>query len=353
MLFYILFLLVTTGLLLYGFFYPKHNNFIQPIVLIIVIFIAGFRLNVGADFDNYVEWYVHKTRDDNLEFGFVAIMNLFRLLDLSPHFLFFFFSFLTYFFFYLGVKKFTVNANLAFIIFLLLPGLFLNSMTFIRQAFSMTIAFYAFYFLLQKKNLLYILLMLIGISIHNSCFLPFIVFYFVYKFADKIKTNYLYLLLAFSFILSQINWIQFLGSFFENTRYTYYFSTTLRPVSLLKLIVLNSVAVFVLFYASKMKETYIYQKYFLILFIMSVLVTNIFASKVDLTRLSYYFKMFEIIVIADLIVLGSRKRRNSLLFCFYIYYFTAFMYSVKYDAQVVKIGTKFTPYNNVFFEFKE
>ena len=348
MLFYILFLFCTTGLLIIGNFYTDKNRYLLPLTLTIVIFVAGFRLDVGADYDSYVDWYVNKTRDNGLEFGFVAIMNVFRKLHLSPPYLFFFFSFFTYFLFYLGIKKFTLNTNLAFIVFLLLPGLFLNSLTFIRQALSMALAFYAFYFLLEKKYLLYILLMLIGISIHNSCFLPFVLFYLVYKFADKIKTNYLYILLAVSFIVSQTKSIQFLGSFFENTRYAYYFSNVVMPVSLLKLVVLNTLAVFVLFFAAKMKEAYRYQKYFLILFIFSVVITNIFAFRVDLTRLSYYFKMFEIIVIADLIVLKCHKKRNIFFFCFYLYYFTAFMYSLKIDAEVVKIGTKFTPYKNVF-----
>jgi hypothetical protein len=163
----------------------------------------------------------------------------------------------------------------------------------------------------------------------------------------------LYVILGLSIVISQIHWIQSLAILFENSRYAYYFSGKILQVSIFKILALNTVAVFVLFHATKMKEVYVYQKYFLILFVLSVIVTNILASRIDLTRLAYYFKIFEVIVIADLIVLGTNKRRNWLFVLFYLYYFAAFMNSLKVDLEKTKLGTKFTPYSNLFFELKE
>jgi transmembrane protein EpsG len=347
MLFYIFFLLFTTALLFLGNYFPDKNKYTQPLTLAIVILIAGFRSHVGADYDSYVVWYIDKTRDCDFELGFLAILNVFRFFGLSHYYLFFFFSFFTYVFFYLGIRKYTVNANVAFVIFLLLPGLFLNSLSFVRQAFSMSISFYAFYYLINKKYLIYFILMLIGLLIHNSCLLPFVLFTLVFLFESKIKVLHLYFLLVLSMIISQINYLSFFKPFFEHSRYVYYFSNLDNPVSLLKLFALNGVCIFVLLHYDKMKETYFYQKYFLIFMVFSVVFTNVFAFQIHLTRFSYFFKIFETIVIADLIYLGSKQRKLFLVSVFYVYYFGAFMYSLKVDKDNIKEGSRFTPYNNI------
>jgi hypothetical protein len=112
--------------------------------------------------------------------------------------------------------------------------------------------------------------MLIGVLIHSSSLLPFVLFTLVFLFESKIKALHLYLLLILSMIISQINYLSLFSTFFENTRYIYYFSISENPVSLLKLFVLNGVCIFVLLHYDKMKETYFYQKYFLIFMVLSV-----------------------------------------------------------------------------------
>jgi hypothetical protein len=92
-----------------------------------------------------------------------------------------------------------------------------------------------------------------------------------------------------------------------------------------------------------MKETYFIRNIFNIYGAFSSF-TNIFAFQIQLTRFSYFFKIFETIVIADLIYLGSKQRK--VLISVYVYYFAAFMYSLKVDQDGIKeVG--FTPYNNI------
>jgi hypothetical protein len=116
-----------------------------------------------------------------------------------------------------------------------------------------------------------------------------------------------------------------------------------NPVSLLKLFALNGVCIFVLLHYDKMKETYFYQKYFLIFMVLSV-VLLIFCIPNSINTIFLFFKIFETIVIADLIYLGSKQ--SFFNFSFYVYYFAAFMYSLKVDQDGIKEG-RFTPYNNI------
>jgi hypothetical protein len=92
--------------------------------------------------------------------------------------------------------------------------------------------------------------MLIGVLIHSSSLLPF-VYISVFLFESKIKALHLYLLLILSMIISQINYLSLFSTFFENTRYIYYFSISENPVSLLKLFALNGVCIFVLLHYDK------------------------------------------------------------------------------------------------------
>lgn len=329
MIFYILFILLISGILSLEYFYPNKQRIQGLIVLSLTIFVAGFRCRIGSDYDNYVSWYLYKTRDYDFEFGFVAIMNLFRALHLSPHFLFFFFSFFSCLFVFLGIKKYTKNQNFAYLIFLLLPELFLTSFGLIRQSFSVAICFYAFYYLMNKKYTIYILLMLIAISMHYSAFMPFLVFLFVFKYADKFNERNIIVMLIVSFLISKIDSIRFFYFLFEKTRYAYYFSQERVPVNTYKIIILNLVALFVLFHFRKLKEKYLYQEYLLPLYFLSVILINLFSMLADMARLVLYFRIFEIIIIADLIFLGVKKRRLWLVTGFYIYYFAAFSYTLR------------------------
>lgn len=349
MLFYILFAFSVTSLLGLGYLYPNKNKLFQWVVFIIIIGVAGFRDHIGVDFDSYVEWYIHKTRDDKLEFGFVAIMNIFRFFNLSYHFIFFFFSFLTCLFLFLGIKKYTANQNFAFLVFLILPEMYLNSFCLIRQSFSVAICFYAFYYLMNKKYLIYLLLMIVGVSIHYSAVLPFLLFLIVFKYADKINVWYIAIMLIASFLLSKLSFIQIFDFLFENTRYSYYFSQHRVPVNIYKIIVLNIVAFFVLFHFEKMKNRYPYQKYIILLYFFSVIFMNLFSALADMARIAYYFRIFEIIVIADLIFLGAKERRVWLFIGFYIYYFSAFIYTLKGDLEMER-KSKLTPYKTYILD---
>jgi hypothetical protein len=268
MLFYLLFIIIVGSLLVSGYLYPGKNIFFQVSALILIVCVVGFRDFVGADFVNYAVWYKSKIRDQDFELGYVVLMNVFRTLNWGFRALVFLIAFLTYLFLYLGVKKYTQNQNLALFIFLLIPGMFLLSLNTMRQSLTVSICFYAFSFLIHKKYLQYLVLMFLGISLHYSVIIPFVLFFIVYQYADKIKVSHILLLLLGSLLFSQLGMIQYLGLLFKDSRYIAYFTSMKIPVNPLKLIILNGVAVFILFYFEKMRTKYPNQKYLMVLFFL-------------------------------------------------------------------------------------
>ena len=350
MFFYILFLVFFSCLLLFGYLFPKKEKLLSLAVFVLIVLIAGLRYRVGGDYDSYVSWYLHKTRDYDLEFGFVAVMQLFRSLRLSTQFLFFFFSFFTYFFVYLGIKKFCRQPNVAFLFYILIPTLFLTSLNLVRQSFSVAISFYALYYLIHKKYFIFFMLMLVGISIHNTCIIPLIVFPFVVKIADKIKVKHLFVLLIVSLIMATFDFVRFFAILFENTRYSFYFSDQRIPVNFIKIIVLNFVAIFVLVYFDKLKIVYPYQKYLSVLYFLSVVSINILSPLDDLSRIYTYFRIFEIVVVADLIFLETNRKRIFLFSFFYLLYFGAFLNGIKKDFESKNRDMpQYIPYNNILW----
>jgi hypothetical protein len=349
MLFYIILILCVSALSFASYYFPNKKNELQWLLFGLLVCIAGFRFHVGIDYDAYVDWYVNKTRDYKFELGYLALMKIFRALHFSYKEFFFLFSLTTLSFVFLGIKKYTNNTVLALLFFFLIPEMYLGSFNLIRQSFSMAISFYAFYFLMNKKYLIFSLMMIFGISIHYTAVVPLFVFILVYKYADQIHSKHVVILLFGSLILSQLNFIQVFEIFFNDTRYSYYFDSPRDHVSLFKTLVLNSIALFVLCYFDKMKAKYPNQKYILLLYFCSVIFMNLFNTFSNIERITYFFKIFEIIVIADLIYLGSKNRKLLLTSCFYIYYVSSFMHTLDTDLHF-KSSSKLIPYQTFILD---
>ncbi|MCG9793921.1 EpsG family protein [Flavobacterium algicola] len=351
MIFYILFLLLISILAAIAHFYSDSRKIAEISIVIILIIIAGFRDTIGADYNSYVYWYLQKARDSDFEFGFLAVMKLFRRLQLTPEFLFFFFSFFTILLFYLGFKKFTTNIAIALLFFVLIPSLFLTSFTLVRQSLAVAIGFYSFHFLLQKRYLAYCLWMLLGIGFHKSLLIPSVLFVLVYKYVNYFNIKVICCILFGAFAIAQLNLINIFSVLFENSRYSYYFKHNLNEVNTYKLILLNLECILILFYFEKLKGKYLQHHYIVVLYCLSIALINLFSKNYDMSRMATYFRVFEVVIIADVIFLEFKLKRLLLLSTFYILYFGAFINGINTDFNRYhgKVPT-FIPYKNLLLK---
>lgn len=352
MIFYVFLMFVILTLFFTSYRFPSSEKVISIILLGTLILVGGFRDRIGWDYNSYMHWYLTGTRDNDFELGFLTIMNIFRYLNLDYKFLFFFFSFFTYLFAYLGVRNYTQKSSLPLTLYFFVPVLFLYSFSYVRQYLSITIAFYAFTFLLEKKYFNYIFWMIIGTSFHYSCLVPFVLFFVVYRFADFIKTHHLFLLMVFSFIISRIGIIYWISLLLKGSHYLYYFSSKFAVgVPLLKLLVMNSMGFLVIRYFDKKGFQYDYQKYLLILYICSIFFLNIFSESTELTRIYIYFRIFEIILVADIMRYALSKKRFFLIGFMCCFYLLPYFRSIKLDSEsTLKDEFKFIPYKSLLFK---
>ncbi|HEY6142143.1 MAG TPA: EpsG family protein [Flavobacterium sp.] len=349
MIFYVLLAVIAVGVFLVSYRYPSTEKTISLSLLSLLVLIGGFRDTIGWDYYNYTTWYLNGTRDDGFEFGFLGLMKVCRYFNIDYHFLFFLVAFFTYFFAYLGIRKYTKNSSLPLVLYVFIPVLFLYSFTYIRQYLSVAIAFYAFNCLLEKKYLIYFMLMFLGISIHYTCLIPFVFFTIVYIWGSQLKIKYLYAVLIFSLILSQFGVIHILSILLKDSHYSYYVIDKFSlPVPILKLFVFNVVGAFVIWYYNRNGFKDEKQKFFLILYIVSILILNLFYESTELTRIYIYFRIFEILLIADIINDALFKRKYVLvsvfIFCFYLIpYFRA----IKIDYEMTPRDQKLIPYKTL------
>jgi hypothetical protein len=351
MLFYLTLALVLGCLFLASYYYPHFDKLFGFIILLLLILIGGLRDGIGWDYPSYVDWYINGSRDEGLhglEIGFLVLMNFLRFFTLHYNYLFFIIAFLTYFYVYLGVRRYAKEQTLPMVLYFLIPSMFLYSFTLIRQFLAVAITFYCFNLLLDKKFILFTLLMLMAISVHYSSALAFIIFLIVYFLVEKIKFYHMYILLFVSFFISQIGIIYLIEKFLVNSHYVYYVSNQAVPVPYLKLLVLNVMAILVLYFYQKNGFSNFKQKYFLILYFFSICLINLFSESIDLTRISIYFRIYEILLICPIIYYTLQKRRIILIFFLFSLYFFPFVRTLILDSSGrIPNENKLVPYQSI------
>jgi hypothetical protein len=355
MIFYSLVVVLLLLIFVISYLYPNLEKYTNVSVVGILIFIGGFRDRIGYDYGNYINWYVNNSRSEGLgklEFGYSGLMKLLRMLDLNYLFLFFIISFFTYFFVYLGLRLYSNKITLPLILYALIPSMFLYSFTYIRQFLAVTIAFYAFNLLLEKKYFWFIITMFIGVSFHYTCLIPFVVFLLVFKFGETVNWKYMYVLLGLTFILSRFGVIYLLSVLLKNSHYLYYVSNDdSYAVPLLKLIVFNSFVLGIMLFFNKYGFENQKQKYFLILCVISICILNLFSESIELTRIYVYFRIFEICLVSDIVYKLLKNRQIWLVGIIALFYVLPFFMALNPDTVNPELDNfKLVPYRSILLK---
>ena len=321
----------------------KHYVFLS-----VLIIFAGLRSGLGTDFVNYSKWYNSTINDNNLEIGYVGIMNIFAYYNLSIYHIQFLFFAGTLLLINLALKKYTINLKYAWFFYLIFPYFFLYSFVAIRQYLAITMVFWCFQFLLKNKLWQYTLVILIGSLFHYSCLLAGLLVFALFYISKMVTRKHIMFFLVISLPFAFINWFQFFGYFFEGTKYEGYFlAKNMIPVKYIKLILFNIEALFILYFYDELIKLKPHNKYFIVLAIFAFILANIFASVNHLLRFSLYFKFFELIVLAEITYLNRKKIFVTPLIA--LYGFALFFNALWYDYKTPGIHIKLAPYKNILF----
>ena len=334
------------GLLYFIDHFIKNSKAFSYIALAVVIIVSGTRYNTGYDFSNYKNFYTNSNAE-KLEPLFNLSVNFLNLFSSDSQLMFFIYSFFTVGIIYFVLTKATPYVKTSFLIFLLIPGLYLNSFSILRQGLAESIFVLAAYYLIyENKRLNFWFYSALAVGFHYTAFVPTIV---LFIFRRALTFNYpiifYIIILFFSILLYNLSFANSILSL-----PVYKFQTYLKlehETGFLKLITLNLFLLLFIFF----KKRYIKDKsdlFLLNFLVLGVCFTNVFSDFAPATRLSYYFLIFQIILVPKLIYSWTNLKLVVLAF-FLLFYSSMLTRSLLAD-QVSDSKFKMTPYYSYFLK---
>ncbi|WP_299229703.1 EpsG family protein [Sulfurihydrogenibium sp.] len=359
-------------------YFSKSRVFFYLAILIIILFV-GFKDIMSPDFERYADTY------ENIEnYGFYVfepffgIMSFFlKNLGLDYYALFFIFAFLTILFILLGIREFTKHHAMAMLLYLLVPGFFLNMFVEMRQTLAVAMVFYAVGLILNKKRLGYLFTFL-SIITHYSAIGFWLIFIIFKNFLSKEHSSWFYVIsLVASFVLVVIFRLDLvifnflfiifngLGSFLPFLlKYLIYLDFLLSgevsqvQAQLIKNIfyILNTLYLLYI-YKFTIKDNNIrlmtdlkINNYLINFFTVGVIILNISFHIAEVSRLAYYFLIFQIVLIPNIILripnLYIRYLSFIIILSIYISMFIKGLFYFSDEAQ----SYIFLHYKNILFK---
>ena len=181
MIIYILMFMYLTLLAFLSFYFEERKreiNFLIFPTFMFFLLIDGLRKSsVGGDLSVYVSIFeqnalklpeLSKIFKSRFELGYVFTNQLIRSLTENYSILLFIFAFLTLWIWFYVLDKYSKNVYMSLIIYLSSLGMFLYSLSNIRQGLAVAFGFLGFYFLSEEKKIRGILFVLLAPLFHTS-----------------------------------------------------------------------------------------------------------------------------------------------------------------------------------------
>lgn len=332
MIFYLFFVIILL-LISYPNQYGINNNIRLYISFIVLIFISIFRFDVGYDYSAYYSylWPVYQYKlVEKLEPLSCFMFKISYILD-TPSVVFVLFGLITYFFIFKAIIDISSDCFVSFFVYIFLFWLF--SLGEIRQAAALSITFWGFRYVIDKKIIKYIFVCLFAMLFHASAAIALLI-YFIYNYAKWYSISIAVIVLCF--VLNAI-----LKIFAENQLYTTYVLAMMNfsGGSMIRLFYLALyVFVFVVYICNKRNEL----KQFLILLLPSVVLPFIFFPVIAL-RVSIYFNVFYMLIIPLIFKKKEFVYKFLVMFVFFLFFIV--------NIYIGSLNSKstFTPYKTIFF----
>jgi hypothetical protein len=289
----------------------------QFLALLLLAFIIGFRYEVGVDWFGYKTYFESiknnpslTINDQMMEPGFYYINKVIANWGLSYEWMFFAIAFLSWLFYFKSVPPFILPL---FIFFLFVDEYFFWGMNGVRQFAAMSIWLFSIRFIVNKKILKYIFLILLASIFHRS-----VLILFPFYFLPQIKNYKKYLMISIFFIsilfgtsktfISLIEeFTLWLGQYFDFIgTYSNYISSDYFTINteiegglgyIFKIIVNLSIFILGGSVVKKKPELSIY----FILFFIGAIIFNLSYNVQILGRFNNYFLIFRPVVISFII----------------------------------------------------
>jgi hypothetical protein len=304
--------------------------FFKALILFSILF-AGFRYQIGNDYDSYVSMYKEIAKEPlstYVEPGFAYVCYFLSVIGIKVQGVFLLFSTLTLLLIAATLKKHSINPVFSFLLFLLIPIYYFGVMDSIRQHFALSMVFYSVRFIIDKKFIKFLLLVLLAALFHKTALIILPVYFLAHL-------NYNRLLLIAGLLIVVIYPIT---SYLEDNillvDYAEYFNSKPSEIaSGLSLIVRLALFFIVLFLKDKAED--IQDKVIINIYLLGVILYFATISTEALSRISFYLIIFEIIAIVNVFYKFVRSDKLQLsglylAYCSIMFFKFLAFYGAKY-----------------------
>ena len=333
------------------------GNSFMYLALGLIIFFAGFRFEIGYDYPKYLAGYLYDSELKHWEPFFNFFVRLSRDINfgLDIQFMFLFFSAFTVLVMYKAIKSFSPHYRLGLLLYVLIPALYLNTFSVLRQGVALAILFYGLQYIVKEKPEYkkYILVSFVAFMFHYSSIFIALFYLLSAKFLGRLYSWVAYTFLIFASLFLSVAHVSKTILSMMPGHFSVYANME-NEVSILKLLIINF---FFLFFMIQ-KDTFIkskLEKYLLNSIFMGLLIFNTFSDFIYVSRLGQYLLVAEIVLVP--IYLYSIKDsliRKGMFVIFLFYYLFNFDYALYRDQNYPGARPHFlVPYENYLFEEKK
>lgn len=319
-------------------------------------FIAGIRASgVGTDTKVYVDWVF---RSNVFSKSFDVCINFIKMYGVEPLYcvvnfivsrftsnlsaIYFTIEFLILFFSFFGIRRISKRMNISssFCYFIFLCLFFNKSLNLCRQFLAMSICLYSVEYIFTRNLKKYLLCMLIGIGFHNSVVL-FFPLYFLYSITQsKSDTSFLFrvgiictLLISVLFFKPLVELLVSYGVISNKyLNYVYLFGSS-SNIKAIEFFSQLFILILCVFNEKKLVMKNQYNKFFIYLILLSF-ITFLFGFNAQFSqRISYYYSMFIIFIIPQIVNLYNNKKSRFIVMSFtlLLLFSYSYLYYAKYE----------------------
>lgn len=296
----------------------KYNNFISKIFAILsfltVWIISAIRYGVGTDFFYYYNFIkqLETVQIRNSEYGFKLIGLLIKSFSNNGQLLIIICSFVTIFLVYKVILKETTYPELSILLFFGL-GYYFNSLNIIRQYLAISLVFYASGYLLNKRKVFFLLLMILASLFHYSALVALLLIV-TFKLKDTKFLNTKFIILGFICIF--IFYDNFIGialsfgdySIYKNTRYI------IEGANPIFFFIYFSITIVLTIFKTKIVRLNIKNEIYFLYILIGTGILLLGTKSLLLTRLSEYFTIFTLLILPDLIRISENRYLKAIMY---------------------------------------
>ena len=284
-------------------------NYIKIFLIILLTCLLGFRDDVGNDYHNYVDIFNHLDwHIDNIEPGFYYLCYYTKEVGLSHQFVFLICSMLTLYPIAFVVNKVIPKYFCTALSVYVFSYIFFEAMNTVRQAVAMSFFLLAFYYYSILRNIYKSLFaILLGFLFHKTILIIALIGYIIYRFRSKIGVRFCIFALILSFVIgiSLNSYVDYLKLISSALGYdiAYFDSIEKRGVSGGTFqIYLNLTIFYILLFKRRLfSQDNNISKSITLCYIYAVFIYNIFISFYIGLRFYWYFYIFLILLIPELL----------------------------------------------------